>query len=58
MTHPANSVVRVYVVTVRGKVTDLKRMRVGGFELGDLAAGAWREISRAEVGRRLPAFKV
>jgi 16S rRNA U516 pseudouridylate synthase RsuA-like enzyme len=39
-------------------VTRLKRVAFGGIELGDLAAGAWRELSRAEVEGAFPRLKV
>lgn len=102
ITDPANAVPRVYLVTVRGRVTPeaaaalpashvairkasarethltieltqgrnreirrmfdaigcevtrLKRVRFGGLEIGDLAPGAWREISRDEMQRAFP----
>jgi pseudouridine synthase len=53
-----NREVRRLCTAIGHEVTRLKRVRVGLFELGDLAPGAWREISRAEVRRQLPAFKV
>lgn len=31
------------------EVTRLKRVAVGGLELGDLAPGAWREVPKAEI---------
>ena len=100
---PANAVPRVYVVTVRGRVTDeeaaqldavsvvvrkashrethltvelrrgrnrevrklfesighevtrLKRVRFGGLELGDLAPGEWKDLTRTDVETAFPA---
>jgi 23S rRNA pseudouridine2605 synthase len=34
------------------EVTGLKRVAFGGLELGGLAPGAWREVTRAEVQQR------
>ena len=39
-------------------VTDLKRIRLGGLELGVLEPGHWRDVSRAEVGRAFPEAKI
>ena len=100
---PANAVPRIYVVTVRGRVTDeeavqldavsvvvrkasnrethltvelrrgrnrevrklfesighevtrLKRVRFGGLELGDLAPGEWKDLTRTDVEAAFPA---
>jgi 23S rRNA pseudouridine2605 synthase len=99
--HPGNAVPRVYVVTVRGRVTAedaarldavvvvrkesdreshltvelrrgrnrevrklfesighevtrLKRVRFGGLELGNLAPGEWKELTRQEVEAAFP----
>jgi 23S rRNA pseudouridine2605 synthase len=100
---PANAVPRVYVVTVRGRVTDedaakldavsivvrkashrethltvelrrgrnrevrklfesighevtrLKRVRFGGLELGNLAPGEWKDLTRTDVEAAFPA---
>ena len=100
---PANAVPRVYVVTVRGRVTDeeaaqldavsvvvrkashrethltvelrrgrnrevrklfesighevtrLKRVRFGGLELGNLAPGDWKDLTRTDVEAAFPA---
>ena len=100
---PANAVPRVYVVTVRGRVTDeeaaeldavsvvvrkasnrethltvelrrgrnrevrklfesighevtrLKRVRFGGLDLGTLAPGEWKELTRTDVESAFPA---
>jgi 23S rRNA pseudouridine2605 synthase len=103
ITDPANAVPRVYLVTVRGRVTDeeaarldaasvivrkasnrethltvelhrgrnrevrmlfesighevtmLKRVRFGGLEMGRLAPGEWRELTRTEIEAAFPA---
>jgi 23S rRNA pseudouridine2605 synthase len=50
-----NREVRRLFDAIGHEVTRLKRVRFGGIELGDLAPGEWRELSRAEVAR---AFEV
>jgi 23S rRNA pseudouridine2605 synthase len=37
------------------EVTRLKRVRLGGLDLGELAPGEWRELSRGEANRAFPA---
>jgi 23S rRNA pseudouridine2605 synthase len=46
-----NRQVRRMVRAVGAKVRELRRMAIGSVELGDLASGATRELSRAEVAR-------
>ena len=46
-----NREVRRLCAAVGHEVTALKRVAFGGLELGPLAPGAWREISREEVRR-------
>ena len=105
ITDPASGIARLYVVTVRGRVTDaailrltgritlrkasareshllvelgegknrqvrrmfaaighevtsLKRVRLGGLDLGTLAAGAYREVLRKEIAKALPRAPV
>ncbi len=53
-----NREVRRLCDAIGHEVTRLKRVRFGGFELGSLAPGAWRELSRAEVATAVPPFKV
>jgi 23S rRNA pseudouridine2605 synthase len=36
------------------EVTRLKRVRVGGLELGDLEPGEWRQLTRAEIRAAFP----
>ena len=38
------------------EVTRLKRIAIGGLELGTLAPGRWREITKDELARVFPAF--
>ena len=53
-----NRELRRMLAAVGHEVTKLKRVAFGGVELGDLAAGAWREIDADELaastGLRLP----
>ncbi len=51
-----NREVRRLCDAIGHEVTRLKRVSIGGFELGDLAVGRWREVRREEVDLRLPAF--
>jgi 16S rRNA U516 pseudouridylate synthase RsuA-like enzyme len=37
-------------------VTRLKRVAFGGFTLGTLAPGEWREVDREELGAMVPEF--
>lgn len=45
-----NREVRRLFEAVGHPVTRLKRVKLGGLELGDLRPGEWRELTRAEVG--------
>jgi 23S rRNA pseudouridine2605 synthase len=38
------------------EVTRLRRVRFGGLELGSLAPGAWRELSREELAAAFPQY--
>jgi 23S rRNA pseudouridine2605 synthase len=51
-----NREVRRLFEAVGHEVTRLKRVRLGGLELGDLAPGTWREITRAEIRRAFPRY--
>jgi 23S rRNA pseudouridine2605 synthase len=44
-----NREIRKMFEAIGHEVTRLKRVRFGGLELGDLAPGAWRELTRTEV---------
>jgi 23S rRNA pseudouridine2605 synthase len=49
-----NREVRRLFEAIGHEVTRLKRIRFGGLDLGDLAPGQWREITRAEIRRAFP----
>ena len=53
-----NREVRRLCESIGHEVTRLKRVSLGRFELGDLAPGQWREMTRDEVAQCLPGFKV
>ena len=46
-----NREIRRLCSAVGHEVTALRRVAVGGLEIGNVAPGAWREVSRAEVRR-------
>jgi len=46
-----NREIRRLCDAVGHEVTSLRRVAFGGLELGDLAPGSWRDVSRAEVRR-------
>ena len=48
-----NREVRRLFQAVGHEVTRLKRIRIGRLDLGDLAPGRWREVSREEIGAAL-----
>lgn len=54
LTQGRNREIRRMFDAIGREVTRLKRVRVGGLEIGDLEPGAWREISRDEVRRAFP----
>lgn len=53
-----NREVRRLCAAVGHEVTRLKRIRLGGLELGRLASGAWRELSREDVQRAFPGHSM
>lgn len=53
-----NREVRRLCAAVGHEVTRLKRIRLGGLELGRLAPGAWRELSREDVQRAFPGHSM
>jgi 23S rRNA pseudouridine2605 synthase len=53
-----NREVRRLFEAVGREVTRLKRVSVGGLELGSLEPGEWRELSRAEVRAAFPAARI
>jgi 23S rRNA pseudouridine2605 synthase len=50
-----NREIRRLVSAVGHEVTRLRRVQVGGIELGELAPGEWRLIGNAELGRAFPS---
>lgn len=53
-----NREVRRLCESIGHEVTRLKRVSLGGFEIGDLAPGQWREMTRDQLRHHLPGFKV
>lgn len=53
-----NREVRRLCQVIGHEVTRLKRVGFGSLELGGLAPGAWRELTREDVSRAFPSFKV
>jgi pseudouridine synthase len=51
-----NREVRRLFEAIGHEVARLKRVRLGRLELGDLAPGRWREVSRAEIRRAFPSL--
>jgi 23S rRNA pseudouridine2605 synthase len=49
-----NREIRRMFESIGREVTRLKRVRVGGLELGDLEPGAWRDVTRAEIRAAFP----
>ena len=43
------------IAAIGHQVTTLKRVRFGGLELGRLAPGEWRDLTRTEVEAAFPA---
>jgi 23S rRNA pseudouridine2605 synthase len=56
LTEGKNREVRRLCDAVGHEVTQLRRVQIGGLELGRLAPGAWRMIDEAELRRSFPAF--
>jgi pseudouridine synthase len=52
-----NRQVRRLFGTIGHEVTRLKRVKLGGFELGRLAPGQWREVSAIEATRAFPGAR-
>jgi 23S rRNA pseudouridine2605 synthase len=51
-----NREIRRLFEAVGHEVTRLRRVSFGGFELGDLQPGRWREVTAAEVEAAIPAY--
>jgi 23S rRNA pseudouridine2605 synthase len=51
LTEGKNREIRRLCSAVGHEVTALRRVAFGGLEIGELAPGAWREVTRAEVRR-------
>ena len=56
LTRGRNREIRRMFDDVGHAVTRLKRVRIGGLELGDLEPGRWRELTRDEVRRDFPGW--
>jgi 23S rRNA pseudouridine2605 synthase len=54
LTEGRNREIRRMCEAVGHEVTRLLRIAFGGIELGDLPAGAWREVGDAELARAFP----
>lgn len=54
LTEGRNREVRRMLAAVGHPVTRLRRVQFGGIELGDLAPGAWREVSCDELRKAFP----
>ena len=52
-----NREVRRLFAAIGHEVKRLKRVRLGGLELGDLAPGQWRNLTAGEVAEAFPGFK-
>ena len=52
-----NREVRRLFEAVGHEVTRLKRVRLGGLELGGLAPGRWREVTARELGEAFPGAR-
>ncbi len=51
-----NREVRRLFETIGHQVTRLRRVRLGGLELGSLAPGAWRELTHEEIRAAFPSI--
>jgi 23S rRNA pseudouridine2605 synthase len=51
LTEGKNREIRRMMKALGHDVTRLKRIAFGGIELGDLAAGRWRQVTQSEVRR-------
>jgi 23S rRNA pseudouridine2605 synthase len=54
LTEGRNREVRRMFAAAGHPVTRLRRVQFGGLELGDLAPGAWREVTRDELQAAFP----
>lgn len=57
LTEGKNREVRRLLEAIGHPVTRLRRVRFGGLELGDLAAGHWRTVPAAEVWAAFPGYR-
>jgi 23S rRNA pseudouridine2605 synthase len=57
LTEGKNREVRRLLEAIGHPVTRLRRVRFGGLELGDLAAGHWRKVPAAEVWAAFPGYR-
>jgi 23S rRNA pseudouridine2605 synthase len=56
LTEGRNREIRRMMKSAGHEVTRLKRVAFGGVELGDLAPGKWRYVSREEIRAAFPAI--
>jgi 23S rRNA pseudouridine2605 synthase len=56
LTEGKNREIRRLLAAVGHEVTKLLRVAFGGIELGTLAPGAWRDVTRAEIRRAFPTL--
>ncbi len=57
LTEGRNREVRRLFEAIGHEVTRLRRVQIGGLELGSLAPRAWRVIGEAEVNRAFPGYR-
>ena len=53
-----NREIRRLLAAIGHEVTRLKRVAVGGFRLGDLSPGAWREVAPTELRAAFPGAPI
>ena len=56
LTEGKNREIRRLCAAVGYEVTRLRRVQIGGLELGRLAPGHWRRVDEAELARAFPGF--
>ncbi len=56
LTQGRNREIRRMFDAIGREVTRLKRVRLGGLEMGELEPGAWRDVTRDELRRSFPGW--